>query len=228
MEGYDKKNIPNVLDPAQLKRIEAVHGGFLYQHLYTVGCLLLAQSAGVDVVTVELDEDIELETNKTRIYVQVKTRSKPIIPSDVSGALERFENLRKKHAEGKRKGKPAFVFVANQPPSVSLQKTIDDNKILPDVLFVWPKSSSKRGLALPPAWETLEDALAWCISQAEKLNFSLLSPDSLVWKLAGMAQFAATGSPLNKQHAFQSNDLPALFEQLIVQLQDFPSPPAFL
>ena len=157
MEEWDERNIPDVLDPAQLILIEAVHRGFLYQHLYTVGCLLLAQSAGVDTVTVELDEDIELETDKTRIYVQVKTRSKPIIPSDVLGALE-------------------------------------------------------RGLALPPAWETLEDALSWCISQAERLNFSLLSPDSLVWKLAGMAQFAATGSPLNKQHAFQSNDLPALFD----------------
>jgi len=54
-----------------------------------------------------------------------------------------------------------------------------------------------------------------------------LSPDSLIWKLAGLAQLAATGSAPNKQHAFHAKDLPALFEQLIVQLQDFPAPPAF-
>jgi len=59
------------------------------------------------------------------------------------------------------------------------------------------------------------------------LNFSLLSPGSLVWKLAGLAQLAATGSTQNKQHAFHAKDLPALFEQLVVQLQDFPAPPEF-
>lgn len=58
-------------------------------------------------------------------------------------------------------------------------------------------------------------------------EFFILSPDSLIWKLAGLAQLAATGSAPNKQHAFHAKDLPALFEQLIVQLQDFPAPPAF-
>ncbi|HFX2582448.1 TPA: hypothetical protein ACID6K_001178 [Pseudomonas aeruginosa] len=104
MQGGDEKSTPDVLDVTQLIRIEAVHRGFLYQHLYTVGCLLLAQAAAVDVVMVELDEDIELVTDQGRIYVQVKTRSKPIIPSDISSALERFENLRNEHAEGMRKG----------------------------------------------------------------------------------------------------------------------------
>jgi hypothetical protein len=75
-----------VLDEAQLTRIEAVHRGFLYQHLYTVGCLLLAQEANIESTIVELDEDIELLSKKKRIYIQVKTRSKPIIHSDVSGA----------------------------------------------------------------------------------------------------------------------------------------------
>lgn len=48
-----------------------------------------------------------------------------------------------------------------------------------------------------------------------------------MWKLAGLAQLAATGSTQNKQHAFHAKDLPALFEQLVVQLQDFPAPPEF-
>lgn len=223
----DNNNILNVLDTAQLTRIEAVHRGFLYQHLYTVGCLLLAQAAGVDVVLIELDEDIELITEQGRIYVQVKTRSKPIIPSDISGALERFENLRKKHAEGKRNGQASFVIVVNQAPSVQLQQTINDKKLPPDVFFVWPQCPFERHPALPPAWESLSEATAWCTAEAEKLNFSLLSPDSLMWKLAGLAQLAATGSILNRQHAFHTKDLPTLFEQLIVQLQDFPAPPVF-
>ena len=64
MQGGDEKSTPDVLDVTQLIRIEAVHRGFLYQHLYTVGCLLLAQAAAVDVVMVELDEDIELVTDQ--------------------------------------------------------------------------------------------------------------------------------------------------------------------
>ncbi len=226
MQGSDEKNTPDVLDAAQLIRIEAVHRGFLYQHLYAVGCLLLAQAAGVDVVMVELDEDIELITEQGRIYVQVKTRSRPIIPSDISGALERFDDLRNEYAEGKRKGEASFVIVANQAPSVKLQQTVDDKKLPPDVLFVWPQSTAERHPALPPAWDSLIEAAEWCIAQAEKLNFSLLSPDSLIWKLAGLVQLAATGSTPYKKHAFDAKDLPALFEQLIVQLQDFPAPPA--
>jgi len=30
----------SVLDPRQLERIQSVHRGFLYQHLYAVACLL--------------------------------------------------------------------------------------------------------------------------------------------------------------------------------------------
>lgn len=227
MQIDDEGSTPDVLVAAQLIRIEAVHRGFLYQHLYAVGCLLLAQTAGVDEVMVELDEDIELITKQERIYVQVKTRSKPIIPSDISGALERFEDLRKEHTEGRRKGVASFFIVANQAPSVQLQQTIDDKKLPSDVLFVWPQSTFERHLVLPPAWESLTDAVTWCIAQAEKLKFSLLSPDSLIWKLAGLAQLAATGNAPNKQHAFHAKDLPGLFEQLIIQLQDFPAPPAF-
>jgi tetratricopeptide (TPR) repeat protein len=227
MQGCYKENTPEVLDMGQLKRIESVHRGFLYQHLYTVGCLLLAQEAEVESIMVELDEDIELVTAQGRIYVQVKTRSNPIIPSEMSGALERFEDLRKEHDEGRRKGKASFIFVANQSPSIMLQKAIHDKKLPPDVVFICPQSTTEPFLGLPPAWESLTDAAAWCISRAEKLNFSLLSPDSLIWKLAGLAQLAATGSNADKLHAFHTQDLPALFEQLIVQLQSFPSPPVY-
>ncbi|MCZ4239035.1 dsDNA nuclease domain-containing protein [Alteromonas macleodii] len=215
----------DVLDEAQLTRIEAVHRGFLYQHLYTVGCLLLAQEANIESTIVELDEDIELLSKKKRIYIQVKTRSKPIIPSDVSGAIERFDILRKEHTDGNRKGEALFVLIANQEPSPQLQKNIN-NKLFPgDIKFISPKASSSCDPALPPAWESLSEAAKWCTTQAQKLNFSLLSPDSLIWKLAGLVQLAATGDSQDMSHVFQTKNLPKLFEQLLIQLQDFPEPP---
>ncbi|MBF7981165.1 MULTISPECIES: SEC-C metal-binding domain-containing protein [Rahnella] len=226
MQGNEEKSTPDVLDSAQLIRIEAVHRGFLYQHLYAVGCLLLAQKASMDTVTVELDEDIELNSRQERIYVQVKTRLNPIIPSDVSGALARFADLRNEHTDGRRQGSASFIIVANQAPGPHLQKMIEDMTLSADVRFVWPQSNAERHPALPPAWDTVADAAAWCITQAEQLNFSLLSPESLIWKLAGLVQLAATGGDASGQHAFYTKDLPALFEQLIVQLQDFPAPPA--
>lgn len=221
-ECYD----PQVLDAAQLVRIESVHRGFLYQHLYTVGCLLLAQTANVDAVLVDHDEDIELLTKHGLIYVQVKTRSKSIIPSDISGALFRFEQLRKEHIEGKRKGKAEFVIVTNQAPSIQLQKIIDKKELPVDIVFLSPQSSSEGYPALPPAWKSITEAVTWCIEHAQKLNYSLLSPETLVWKLAGLTQLTATGSDVNVNHIFHTRDLPDLFEQLIVQLQNFPKPPA--
>lgn len=226
MQGSGEKSTPDVLDSAQLVRIEAVHRGFLYQHLYAVGCLLLAQKASIEAVTVELDEDIELNSGQERIYVQVKTRVKPIIPSDVSGALARFADLRNEHTDGRRQGSASFVIVANQAPGPHLLKMIEDKTLPADVRFVWPQSTAERHPALPPAWDTVANAAAWCITQVEQLNFSLLSPESLIWKLAGQVQLAASGADADGQHAFYTQDLPALFEQLIVQLQDFPAPPA--
>src|SRR5882762_1599848 len=67
------------LDPRQIARIESVHRGFLYQHLYAAGCLLLAGQHGVCSVTVEFDEDVELELDSgDRVYIQIKTRSSPL------------------------------------------------------------------------------------------------------------------------------------------------------
>ena len=45
-----KTKFQQPLDPRQLKRIENVHGGFLYQHLYVVGCILLAPTAKVKTI----------------------------------------------------------------------------------------------------------------------------------------------------------------------------------
>ena len=66
-----------VIDSEQLRRIESTHRGFFYQHLFSVGCLLLARRAGVNRVSVERDEDVELEVADSKVYVQVK----PTIPT---------------------------------------------------------------------------------------------------------------------------------------------------
>lgn len=227
MQDIENITHSTVLDAAQLVRIEAVHRGFLYQHLYAVACLLLAPSANVETVSVELDEDIELATSHERIYVQVKTRSKPILPSDISGALLRFEEIRKEHDTRVRKGQPSFIIVANQPASPKLQKEIDDNKLPSGVVFLSPRDTQNQYPQLPPAWRSIEEATKWCISESSKINYSILSPGTLVWKLAGLVQLAATGSPSNKAHSFHTKDLAPLFEQLVVQLQDFPAPPDY-
>lgn len=106
-----------MLDARQIKRIEAVHGGFLYQHLYAVGCLFLAAKAGASAVVVERDEDIEIETGAQRVYVQVKTRSAPILPSDIDDVLRRFSQLRMEHVEGRREGGARIVIIVNRSPS---------------------------------------------------------------------------------------------------------------
>ena len=176
MKSNDQTHPDVVLDPAQLKRIESVHRGFLYQHLYAVGCLFLAQASGVREVLVELDEDVELSTDAGRVYVQVKTRSRPLMPGDAAGALERFELIRQEHGPGLRAGKPLFVIVANQPLGETLQTEVDENKTSSDLIYLYPESKASRPDYLPPAWSTLEEAAQWCVAQAEKINFSFLSP----------------------------------------------------
>ncbi|MBY4641340.1 hypothetical protein K6L44_15380 [Gluconacetobacter entanii] len=71
------------LDTRQLARIEAVHRGFLYQHLYAAACLFKAVASGVTHVVVENDEDVELVLPGHRIYAQIKTHGSRLIFSDV-------------------------------------------------------------------------------------------------------------------------------------------------
>jgi hypothetical protein len=225
MQSNEQEKPVAVLDPAQLKRIESVHKGFLYQHLYAVGCLFLAQSSGVREVLVELDEDVELSTDSGRVYVQVKTRSRAIMPGDVSGALDRFGLIRQEHAESRRPGEAQFAIVANQVLGETLQSEVDQKRSPSDLLYLYPGSTASRPAWFPPAWKNLEEAALWCVTQAEKLNFSLLSPSSLTWKMAGLVMLASAAGKGNSKHVFRTSELPDLFEQMIVQLQDFPTPP---
>jgi len=225
MQSSNMSDSPEVLDPAQLRRIEFVHQGFLYQHLYAVGCLLLAAASDVREVLVELDEDIELRLDSGRTYVQVKTRSHPIMPGDVAGALERFDLIKEEHTVGRRHGEARFVIVANQPLGRTLQSVLDQGECPPHLSYIYPGAGTSPPDYLPPAWRNLEEAAQWCVEKAAQLNFSVLSPAALIWKLAGLVTLASAGGEGATNHSFSTADLPELFEQLIVQLQDFPTPP---
>jgi hypothetical protein len=216
-----------VLDPRQEQRIEAVHRGFLYQHLYAVGCLFLAALAEVSAVVVERDEDVEVIGRLQRLYVQVKTRSRQIIFSDIGDVLQRFEQIRAEHVEGRREGRASFVIIVNQPLGRILATQVQAGAIPEDVHLQWPGQAMPDTLmALPPAWRDIPEAVQWCSHMAESLPFSLLAPDSLVWKLAGRVLMAASGGAPYADHTFRTDSLPSLFEQLLIQLQDFPSSPS--
>jgi hypothetical protein len=214
------------LDPRQLVRIESVHRGFLYQHLYAAGCLLLAGENGIKVISVERDEDIELEARFDRhLYVQVKTRLSPLIFSDIMETLVRFDAIREEHLAARRLGAAAFFIVSNVAPGPELRRRIENADLAPDVRLVWPGAPAVDEACLPPAWKDIAAASRWCADHARSLPMALLEPETLVWKLAGRVMLAATGGPANPNHSFSIDDVPDLFEQLVIQLQQFPSPP---
>ena len=127
-----------ILDADQLRRIESVHRGFLYQHLYAVGCLFLALRAGAESIVVERDEDIEIVFPGRMLYVQVKTRSDSLTFSDIKSAIERFDALRLEHQNGKRRGSAEFVIVANVCPGPALLKLYEASDWPQDVSIQWP------------------------------------------------------------------------------------------
>jgi len=216
---------PTVLDPRQLIRIEAVHRGFLYQHLYVANCLLRAKNAGVQTIVVEGDEDVEIQRPEGRLYIQVKTRQRTLSVGDVAGVLDRFAAIRSEHTNGSRSGAAKFVIAANVAPSPKLVRMLASKDWPKDVSLHWPDGPAVDNTALPQPTYDILDATAACNTLAADLPFAMLRPDTLTWKLAGAAMLAASGTPPRTNHAFQCDELPALFEQLVVTMQDFPAPP---
>ncbi|WP_254913676.1 SEC-C metal-binding domain-containing protein [Sphingobium sp. Z007] len=214
-----------VIDERQLGRIEAVHRGFLYQHLYASICLLMAGAARVQRIVVEADEDVELVLSDRRIYVQIKSRVGALGPADVSGALDRFDEIRKQHAEGARPGGAVFVIASNAPPSNALQEKVAGSDWPEDVALHWPDGPDPAEACLPVPPRSVPKAVAVCSALAATLPFGLLRPETLTWKLASIVMFASAGAPPRQDHSFSRDELAGLFEQLFVQMQDFPAPP---
>src|SRR5208283_1199267 len=213
-----------VLDPKQLRLIEKTHRGFLYQHLFAVGCLLKMLSSSVNGVLVEKDEDIELIKQRDHVYVQVKTRSRSLASSDVAGAVQRFNAIRQAHSSGSRPGFPRFYIISNVEPNKAL---VEEMRNWPDdVTLLYPNSSALGPDFLPPAWETVEKALEWCIAQAAQIPFRAISAETLVWKLAAIVQHASAGAGIRHEHEFRSAELTTLFEQIVTEFHRLPEPPA--
>lgn len=213
--------LPSVLDKAQLNRIEAVHRGFLFQHLYAVAVILTLGRAGGVVTTVERDEDVELRTAARTTYLQVKTRQEVLRKSDIAGALDRFKDLRAAHGEnGDREGEARFAIISDADLGPQLALEVNQPDWPADVELVTPSRPSLQGL--PSAGGSNDAMLDICRNAAANVPFGGLLPETLVLKLATLVQRAATGA---QDHAFAADDMPELLEQLVLQLQDFPNPP---
>jgi hypothetical protein len=214
------RDLDPVLDPKQLSRIEGVHRGFFYQHLYAVNLLLLMPGSQTASVAVERDEDVEVRRPNLTIYIQVKTRVGPLTPSDIDGALDRFADIREAHRRGDRSGEVTFVIVANSEPSAALAARRAVDGWPADVALLTPESVPVHGLPMPAG--SIEEALARCEVVAAGIPFGGLAPATLVLKLATIVQHTSTGS---RDHVITADDLPVLLEQIVDQLQDFPEPP---
>jgi len=216
--------IDPVLDPAQLARIEATHRGFGYQHLYAVACVLEMDRTDTHTVVVEHDEDVELVRTGSQVYVQVKTRNRPLRFSDLNEALPRFARLRREHAEGRRAGTPRFAVVSNTEPGPDLRIRMAAPTWPADVVVLWPDGPDiPVDLVLPAPWPDLGAAMHGCVTQASLVPFASLAPETLVLKLAGLVQYLASG---HAGHAVTREQVREFLEQLVVQLHDFPQPPA--
>ena len=145
------------LDARQLARIEAVHRGFLYQHLYAAACLFRAARSGVTHIVVENDEDVEVVLPDRRIYAQIKTRGSRLIFSDIEGALTRFDEIRAEHVAGRRSGACQFVIVSNAALGPDLAERAKNAAWPADVALVHPGCASPHA-ALPEPWETTGNA----------------------------------------------------------------------
>ncbi|WP_406341297.1 AAA family ATPase [Streptomyces sp. NBC_01578] len=210
------------VDPAQLTRITSLHRGFLYQHLYAVGCLLSLNRGGVDRLLVERDEDVEAVLADRRLYMQIKTRSRALQWGDISSAIENFESVRARHAAGIRPGRPQLIIVSNQVTGPGLAQKLTGDDWPNDVTILTPGAPAPDSW-LPPAWETVDEAVAWCSRQAARVPFASLAPQTLVWKLAARVVLACTG---HGGQMFNVSEMPALYEQFVQELQAFPAPPA--
>lgn len=214
---------PQVVDPRQLTRIESMHEGFLYQHLYATGCLILAVRHNVTAVRVERDEDVEQVLPEKTKYIQIKMRGRNLLPSDIQSALDRFSEIRKEHAGGRRQGQAEFIISSNACLSESLLEQIRGPGWAHDVHVYTPDYYDSPDPVLPPPWKSLQEAASWCIEQATQIPFRAISADTLVWKLTAHVAQACTGTL--RGHTFLTSELSTLIEQFIVQLQEFPAAP---
>ena len=208
-----------VLDVRQLSRIEATHRGFLYQHLFAVGCLLRGAS-GVESVLVEHDEDMELTAEGRHIYAQVKMRSGTLLGVELEGFFTRAKDIASAHTSGTRQGTAEFWLVTNAEISGGLASRLAEEHIA-----LWSPNAVTRDEPLFPSPSAgVAASFAWCAKAASEIALTRLSPETLVWKLAAVVAYKSAG--LDSGHVILTSDLASLFELFAAQLHHFPESPA--
>ena len=114
--------------------------------------------------------------------------------------------------------------MSNVEPGPELRTRLAGASWPADVVVLWPDCPDPDvDLKVPPAWPGLNAALQWCAARAALIPFPSLAPQTLVLKLAGLVQQVAAGY---LGHAISGAQISEFLEQLVVQLQDFPEPPA--
>ena len=167
--------MPFVLNEAQLRRIENVHGGFLYQHLYTVALLLSRPGLGWTEIAVERDEDIEVQLAEHRLYLQVKKRNGNLTFSDISDVLERFQEIVREHDAGRRSGTPIAWIISNAEPGPDLSKRIK-SEWPANVFLRTPQTCTGDRDNGPVPGLTLESMWEGCVLLARRLPMRHCSP----------------------------------------------------
>ncbi len=166
----------------------------------------------------ERDEDVEIVHDTETWYVQVKTRSSPLAPSDITGLLERFATIRSAHQRGERSGAARFALVVNTELGRSLSAIVWP----PDMVVLTPtgvdSATCSGGLIVPT--RTLEELLRLSVELAQNYRQSALRPDSLVAKLVALVAQASAGG--GWRNGFATNDLDQLCELVTVQLSPLP------
>ncbi len=159
--------LPRVLDEQQLARIQGIHRGFLYQHLYSAACLLAGPQSGLLELRAERDEDAELVHAGLTLYAQIKTRSQDLYLSALPGLFERFDVLQAAHVS-KRPGVARCALVTNTDVSPSVQKLCTDH----DVLLVTPSTpaASLTGTGLLVPTRTLDELIREAVSLAGRVQ----------------------------------------------------------
>jgi hypothetical protein len=117
-----------------------------------------------------------------------------------------------------------FGIVSNSAPDNKLQEALESSGWSADTSFWWPGRQVTID-GLPPAFKGVTAAVEWCIQAASAIHFSHLPQETLVWKLAALMQHASAGESSYGSHEFKNEDCTTLFEQVIVQLHEFPETP---
>lgn len=131
--------------------------------------------------------------------------------------------IRQEHENGNRQGKAHFYIIANNQFGITLMKEIEEKKYGDDTFFLNPSNSDLDDFNFPNPTETIEELFEKCCQLAGNIQLGALSAETVVHKLASIIMQTATGGFNNADHVIKIEDFSTIVEQIIVQLQAFPT-----